>query len=285
MGPKLCRTGSRFGVGMMARGVGSQGPVMQGRPGGVGEVATSRKGWGPSCLHSAQPHLPGKDEAWSDGEMGVSVRAPLLPLPHVIQVKPPGRRWSPRMAGGSEPQPLWPGEQVGSRCWSWTAPRPAAGGGGRWPSRLWPTVAHVNLTPALGVTELHGGGWCLQPPLRTQEVPSSKTAWCPPYLCRKCWSVPCPPRAPRQAWQEAAPSPLPEPCVPRAENASPYSLAVVIASSGPAGGRAGDTAQGKPQRGSGGLSRNAVCAEQERTGFRSQLCHVVPITESLFAHL
>ena len=73
-------------------------------------------------------------------------------------------------------------------------------GGSRGLRCLCPTAAHTNLTPALGVTELHGGGWHLQPPLGTQVVPSSQTAWCPPYLCQKCWSVTCLPWVPRQAW-------------------------------------------------------------------------------------
>ena len=95
-------------------------------------------------------------------------------------------------------------------------------------------------------SHLSGHRWSLVP-----RLPGAH-----PTSARNAGVLPAYPGFPGRPGQEAMPGALPKPCVPKAEKASCVP-AVVIGSSGPAWGRAWDTAHGKPQRGSGRLPRNA----------------------------
>lgn len=240
---KSARRGSD---GLQGREQGA--PMVQGRPGGVGEAERLGGTWGPAactqCVSAFQERLgPG-----SKGERGVSERAPRLPFPATptwIQVKP-GRRCSPRVADGVGcsaccqgfgPENIWaPAARADHlQAGSWL---------GRWPHGLCPpSVAHTDFTPSLGVTGLHGEGRCSQQPLGSTGGLSSQDCLVPPHLRQKPWVFPAHPGLPGRPGEEAVPCSLPKPCVPKAEKA-PWALPMVRPLQCPRGAECGTQLMG-----------------------------------------
>lgn len=188
-------------MGLMAGVSGKQGASgVQGRLGGVRRGGKAQKGKaGPSYLHPRCLHPPGKAGAGRE-EVGVSVRPPAPPplsLPCLIQVKPPGRRRSPRWRVVASSSAFCQGA-LGQRTSGPQLPEPDHPQACSW---LWgrgPAPASHN-----GLEEFHSFPWGQRASLgrvvfadlprdmgsplsQDQGSPSLKTAWCPPHRCQKC---------------------------------------------------------------------------------------------------
>lgn len=256
-------------MGVVAHGGRGRGASkIQGRLGGV------RRGedvWEGSTGTTA--YTQGVCTLWrlalgSEGEMGgvcggPSASPPPLPLPHLIQVKPPGSRASPRMVDGGELQRLPSG---GFRTENIRAPAAKAGppsgqqlAGGQWPGSLCPTVACRTFTLSLGIRGLCGGGSVGNIPLGPWVFPCPKTAWCPPHPCWKFWALPAYPELPGRPGEEIVLCDLPKPCVP-----SPWVLAVARGSSTSIWDRAWSRAYGETPDGRRGVSRSSGSAWSRR---------------------